>query len=846
VLDPDGVLLAGGVGDQSDPDVAWNGSAFVVAWTTPGANGTDVWIRRLTPELASIGPDGLPFAAASYSQGHVSLTTAGTSVVGIYDDDRDSDIGEGTNVYMNILDENGGMLDDGFAIATGAGDQRAGDVAASPAGVLATWTSYDTGASGVEPRPMARRFQGTFPSGQVQEIAPAGRAPTVAWGADGYLVAWSEVADDRADVVGRMVSLQVVLGDPFPITDDPASEDVVAVAASGSDYLVAATDKPSTGGAGEDILAVRVADAARLDDPPIRPATAARPQESPVVVEAGGTRVAVWAEQDTATGWDVRMGRIADDGSLLDGIGVPVATGADDERLPAVAWNGSRLLVAWFELGDGAPEGRIVARPFDPSGTALGPVVELGQGVLEQRPGIASNGGAFAVGWARHTVNTNSEPQVQLVDGSGATVGSPVVVGDLAISPTVSVAALGGGYVAAWSAGRIEARRIGAAGTLLDETPIGLSDSPAELYEDTPSVASSGNQVLVAWIQRPGSAIQAARLDATGTVLDPEPVGLTPEDPSVDQPTVGWNGVAYLVAWWQLDGLVTLAGAEVNRLGAVLETSTLAVVPHMTPGGGPPLVAAGTGSRNTIGYAALDLAAPGGGASRAYVRSIAFDTQAPTTTAPGYAVVTGALGAGTRPSVRISWTGADALSGVATYEVREQVDGGPWRTITTRLTQPSLVRDLAQRHTYRFSVRATDRAGNLGAFVAGATFRVLGVQEWSSSIRYAGSWARRTSEVSWGGAAEESTAAGSTATFTFTGRSVGWVSSTSPNRGRATVYVGGTYVATIDLYAASLHSPRLVWARTWSTSATRTITIRVSGLPTGRPRVPVDAFVVAR
>ena len=649
VLDPDGILLAGGVGDQSDADVAWNGSAFVVAWTTPGANGTDVWIRRLTPELASIGPDGLPFAAASYSQGHVSLATDGTSVVGIYDDDRDSDIGEGTNVYMNILDENGGMLDDGFAIATGAGDQRAGDVAASPAGVLATWTSYDTGASGVEPRPMARRFQGTSPSGQVQELAPSGRASTVAWGADGYLVAWSEVADDRSDVVGRTVSIQVVLGDPFPITDDAASEDVVAVAASGSDYLVAATDKPSTGGAGRDVLAIRVADAAALDDPPLRPAKAARPQESPVVAEAGGTRVAVWAEQDETTGWDVWMGRIADDGSLLDGVGLPVATGPDDERLPSVAWNGSRLLVAWFELGAGAPQGRIVARPFNPAGTALGPLVELGQGVLDQRPGVASNDAGFAVGWGRQLIQATSEPQVQLLDGGGAKVGGPLALADLAISPLVSVAALGGGYVATWSAARIEARRIGATGTLLDAAPIVLSDSPGELYEDAPSVASSGNQVLVAWIQRPGSAIQAARLDGAGTVLDPEPIGLTPVDPSVDPPTVGWNGVAYLVAWWHLDGLVTLAGAEVNRLGAVLESSTLAVVPHMTPGGGPPLVAAGSGSRNTIGYSALDLAAPGGGAPRAYVRSIALDTQAPTTTAPGYAFVTGALGAGTRP-----------------------------------------------------------------------------------------------------------------------------------------------------------------------------------------------------
>jgi hypothetical protein len=80
--------------------------------------------------------------------------------------------------------------------------------------------------------------------------------------------------------------------------------------------------------------------------------------------------------------------------------------------------------------------------------------------------------------------------------------------------------------------------------------------------------------------------------------------------------------------------------------------------------------------------------------------------------------------------------------------------------------------------------------------------------------------------------------------MTFTGRSVAWVARTGPNRGVATVYVNGTKFATVDLYSPAYGNQRVVWARNWSTSAARTITIRVAGT-SGRPLVDLDALVTA-
>jgi hypothetical protein len=217
-------------------------------------------------------------------------------------------------------------------------------------------------------------------------------------------------------------------------------------------------------------------------------------------------------------------------------------------------------------------------------------------------------------------------------------------------------------------------------------------------------------------------------------------------------------------------------------------------------------------------------------------------TAKPSTSAPRQAATAGALAAGRIP-IRLTWSGQDGGSGVARYELRQQTDGGPWVTISNPVSGSSHVRGLAPGHTYRFSVRAVDRAGNVGSFAYGSTFRVTAHGETSASIRYTRTWSLGTSTSYWGGKARSARTAGATATFTFTGKTVGWVSLKAPNRGRAAIYVNGTYVTTVDLKATSTQAQRVVWSRTWTTSARRTVTIRVLGT-SGRPTVTIDGFVV--
>jgi hypothetical protein len=220
-----------------------------------------------------------------------------------------------------------------------------------------------------------------------------------------------------------------------------------------------------------------------------------------------------------------------------------------------------------------------------------------------------------------------------------------------------------------------------------------------------------------------------------------------------------------------------------------------------------------------------------------------LDTTPPTATAPSHRLVNGSTISAGRTTLRLGWTGSDATSGVARYELAQSTDGGGWTTVSANLTSTSLDRALAHGHTYRFRVRAVDEADNIGAWMSGPVFRLTHYGEASASVRYSGSWSASTSSVYWGGKARASSQAGAKATLTFTGRAVEVVSRKGPARGKAQIYVNGALKATVDLYAAAYQNQRVVWTGSWASSATRTVTVRVVGT-SGRPRIDLDAFVV--
>ena len=127
---------------------------------------------------------------------------------------------------------------------------------------------------------------------------------------------------------------------------------------------------------------------------------------------------------------------------------------------------------------------------------------------------------------------------------------------------------------------------------------------------------------------------------------------------------------------------------------------------------------------------------------------------------------------------------------------------------------------------------------------AGPSLELLARQEKSSGIDYDGTWTQGSPAFAYGGGLKYATSSTARATFTFSGRSVAWVSTRDDNRGKARIYVDGVLVKTVDLASAERQPRHTVWTFNPGGGA-HTIRIRVLGT-SGRPRVDLDAFVILR
>ena len=225
--------------------------------------------------------------------------------------------------------------------------------------------------------------------------------------------------------------------------------------------------------------------------------------------------------------------------------------------------------------------------------------------------------------------------------------------------------------------------------------------------------------------------------------------------------------------------------------------------------------------------------------------TIVLDSVAPASTSPKSKLADGTGLTSGRIPVRLVWSGSDTTAGIARYEIDRSRNGGRWTGISSALASSSTTQALDTGQTYRFRVRAVDRAGNVGAWAYGREFLMAGYQQTASRFSWSGGWTTSAGPSWWGGSARSTSKAGAKASLTATGRSYAWIGTTAPNRGKARVYVNGVLVSTVDLHSATTRNQQILWSANWKTSAKRTITIIVRGTA-GRPRADVDGFAILR
>jgi len=226
---------------------------------------------------------------------------------------------------------------------------------------------------------------------------------------------------------------------------------------------------------------------------------------------------------------------------------------------------------------------------------------------------------------------------------------------------------------------------------------------------------------------------------------------------------------------------------------------------------------------------------------------VTIDTTAPVVKAPVVRLRVGRALAGTSVPVKVSWSGTDAVSGIAAYALERSADGGTTYAPMTIGTATATTRNTALAAgatSYRFHVRATDASGNTSAWAAGPALKVVLVDDAVAKVVYRGTWTTSTPASASGATLHSTRARGASASITFTGRGIAWVAPRGTSRGKATLFLDGRNIGTVNLDAASA-SRILVYAKSWTASGKHTLRIVAAGTA-GHPRIDVDAFVIVK
>ncbi len=253
----------------------------------------------------------------------------------------------------------------------------------------------------------------------------------------------------------------------------------------------------------------------------------------------------------------------------------------------------------------------------------------------------------------------------------------------------------------------------------------------------------------------------------------------------------------------------------------------------------------------------LDLAAEGQGCDTVNVESwdnmglqsgdqtdgpLCFDSVAPNITAAPAVSLLGAVGPihSTVP-VSVTWAGNDATSGINHYTLFQSKDGGSFTQVATSTTASKKI-SIAPGHTYQFKVTGTDNAGNTSAGKSGSTYKLSLLQENAAAIKYSSGWTRQKLTGANGGSVDFATAAGKTATLSFTGIQAAWVSTQGPTRGSASIQRDSQPKATVNTHTSTPKTAEIVHV-VHGPSGSHKLLIKVLGTA-GHPRIDIDAFIV--
>lgn len=596
---------------QVEPRVAWNGSEWLVVWTsrraTASATTRGIYGARVsasgalldstpiliedddgadehTPAVASdgsswavlyqdleAGQSGL-FGAVVAADGSVPVhKVIGTSTVGVYlptnarvafAGDRYLVVsehytpggvsGQAYDVHGRFFGSSLDPLGGEFPIDTGIGSQVKAWVGASSAQFFVAWNFQ---GNAVEGTPIALDGSVLVPGGTTIHAAPDASQPRVGWDGSRWVVAIDgAVGPIRAAYVDA--AGQVAPGSPFVLEDNTvgAPQIIDSVVAGGAGAtgraLVVWTDSRTEA---SDLVG-RVLDSGAIGASfPVSLSASAQHHPDLAGDLAHGYLVVFTAESSGSR-------RVC--AQRVDGAGVPIdaqpavlASGGPELGSPRVAFDGATWLVAWARqpVAGGTQVG---IRTFAARVAADGSVLDAApiDVLAGEAPDVAALGGTFLVVTSEEPTNHIRYIRSMRVRASDGALldGAPATVGpSYALSPRVE--ALGGRWLVVWQRKTThDSPHTSVRGAFVGADgvpePSFIAGAGPFANDGAPALAVLGGVAELAWDD--GDDVRARRIAADGTLFDSD-LGVVVCDAPNDQigVSIGTDGAAWVAAW---------------------------------------------------------------------------------------------------------------------------------------------------------------------------------------------------------------------------------------------------------------------------------------------------------
>jgi hypothetical protein len=574
LLDPFGFKISDGC-DAFDPSVAWSGEGFLVTWTDSVANskGEEVVGQLLDGDGLPIDDAVIPIATGRPNAFASSVVWTGVNYLVAWTDERVDDKGD---IYATMVDRQGTLIGaDPVPIANGPAAQNSAHLTAGSGSTLLLWRQGQRGVRDIAGAIVAaddlERRSIDIP---VADSRQPEAAVDAIWIGDAYFVVWHRPGGIHAatiDGVGTIIDRFVLARDSKNLEPGHPS-----VSWNGSELLLAY--QPCRFFCYDGVYERFDTHGERLSSGPTH---LSRGQDFsaalyPYATTNGDGYIIFSLTPTQDDPYQLNASRVSATGELLDAEPWRVSTKANSQIVGAASFDGDNFFALWRDTRRTIWDSDYFFGRLSPVGVSLD-----GSGI--KTPERATFGVDLAWNGSVNLLVGATDPAIE-----GWRIGRDGVVIDkrpIRISKggyrafEVAVAALKDDFFVVWqqypslfSSPSIQGARIDAEGRVLDRFTV----SRARGYQGSPAIAASEKGLLVMWTDTRESrtrrakryAVYGARVDPTGTVLDPEGFRIGSADWRYKQAAVASQGHDYVVLFHGI-GQSPVQVAQVNEDGDV-------------------------------------------------------------------------------------------------------------------------------------------------------------------------------------------------------------------------------------------------------------------------------------